>query len=147
MTNKQGKARGSPSLEGIREVGFNSINMWVEGRNRTQFICTLLTGTAARTVVYSLSLSPVCRFSGSQHCGHIHCAYQYREHYHCLDPECNYQVEQCSKLTSTAPRTYRGECVSSCAFLRHACTCLFTLLLWKRRRYVLNLTELYFAPI
>lgn len=33
-----------------------------------------------------------CRFSGSQHCGHIHCAYQYREHYHCLDPECNYQV-------------------------------------------------------
>ncbi|XP_018081140.1 zinc finger protein castor homolog 1 isoform X4 [Xenopus laevis] len=32
-----------------------------------------------------------CRFSGSQHCGHIHCAYQYREHYHCLDPECNYQ--------------------------------------------------------
>lgn len=36
--------------------------------------------------------TPVCRFSGSQHCGHIHCAYQYREHYHCLDPECNYQV-------------------------------------------------------
>ncbi|XP_069466060.1 zinc finger protein castor homolog 1 isoform X4 [Ambystoma mexicanum] len=31
------------------------------------------------------------KFSGSQHCGHIHCAYQYREHYHCLDPECNYQ--------------------------------------------------------
>ncbi|MGH0162918.1 UNVERIFIED_CONTAM: hypothetical protein FKN15_062981 [Acipenser sinensis] len=30
-------------------------------------------------------------FSGSQHCGHLHCAYQYREHYHCLDPECNYQ--------------------------------------------------------
>ncbi|KAK2105901.1 Zinc finger protein castor 1 [Saguinus oedipus] len=34
---------------------------------------------------------PGHRFSGSQHCGHIHCAYQYREHYHCLDPECNYQ--------------------------------------------------------
>lgn len=33
-----------------------------------------------------------CRFSGSQHCGHVHCAYQYREHYHCMDPECNYQV-------------------------------------------------------
>ncbi|XP_066546513.1 zinc finger protein castor homolog 1 isoform X3 [Amia ocellicauda] len=31
------------------------------------------------------------KFSGSQHCGHVHCAYQYREHYHCLDPECNYQ--------------------------------------------------------
>lgn len=39
-----------------------------------------------------LTLSPLFRFSGSQHCGHIHCAYQYREHYHCLDPECNYQV-------------------------------------------------------
>lgn len=36
--------------------------------------------------------TPAFRFSGSQHCGHIHCAYQYREHYHCLDPECNYQV-------------------------------------------------------
>lgn len=34
----------------------------------------------------------VFRFSGSQHCGHVHCAYQYREHYHCMDPECNYQV-------------------------------------------------------
>ncbi|XP_067826482.1 zinc finger protein castor homolog 1 isoform X3 [Heptranchias perlo] len=33
----------------------------------------------------------IARFSGSQQCGHIHCAYQYREHYHCLDPECNYQ--------------------------------------------------------
>ncbi|XP_063064972.1 zinc finger protein castor homolog 1 isoform X2 [Engraulis encrasicolus] len=30
------------------------------------------------------------RFSGSQHCGHVHCAYQYRDHYHCMDPECNY---------------------------------------------------------
>lgn len=39
-----------------------------------------------------LTLSLLFRFSGSQHCGHIHCAYQYREHYHCLDPECNYQV-------------------------------------------------------
>lgn len=42
-----------------------------------------------------------CRFSGSQHCGHIHCAYQYREHYHCLDPECNYQV--CPVGTGPAP--------------------------------------------
>ncbi|XP_055240210.2 zinc finger protein castor homolog 1 isoform X4 [Gorilla gorilla gorilla] len=44
----------------------------------------------------------IARFSGSQHCGHIHCAYQYREHYHCLDPECNYQVG-CNKVyTSTS---------------------------------------------
>ncbi|XP_030623560.1 zinc finger protein castor homolog 1 [Chanos chanos] len=33
----------------------------------------------------------IARFSGSQHCGHVHCAYQYREHYHCIDPDCNYQ--------------------------------------------------------
>uniref|UniRef100_A0A3P8UYM6 Castor zinc finger 1 n=1 Tax=Cynoglossus semilaevis TaxID=244447 RepID=A0A3P8UYM6_CYNSE len=33
----------------------------------------------------------IARFSGSQHCGHVHCAYQYREHYHCMDPDCNYQ--------------------------------------------------------
>uniref|UniRef100_UPI003AAA7811 zinc finger protein castor homolog 1 n=1 Tax=Centroberyx gerrardi TaxID=166262 RepID=UPI003AAA7811 len=35
----------------------------------------------------------IARFSGSQHCGHVHCAYQYREHYHCMDPECNYQTQ------------------------------------------------------
>ncbi|XP_058498178.1 zinc finger protein castor homolog 1 isoform X3 [Solea solea] len=39
----------------------------------------------------------IARFSGSQHCGHVHCAYQYREHYHCMDPDCNYQV---SRFTS-----------------------------------------------
>ncbi|XP_012577523.1 PREDICTED: zinc finger protein castor homolog 1 [Condylura cristata] len=44
----------------------------------------------------------IARFSGSQHCGHIHCAYQYREHYHCLDPECNYQVRR------SLPPTTRG---------------------------------------
>ncbi|KAI4823834.1 hypothetical protein KUCAC02_012391 [Chaenocephalus aceratus] len=44
----------------------------------------------------------IARFSGSQHCGHVHCAYQYREHYHCMDPECNYQIA-CSKVyTSTS---------------------------------------------
>uniref|UniRef100_A0A8C1IDM6 Castor zinc finger 1 n=1 Tax=Cyprinus carpio TaxID=7962 RepID=A0A8C1IDM6_CYPCA len=44
----------------------------------------------------------IARFSGSQHCGHVHCAYQYREHYHCMDPECNYQVG-CNKVyTSTS---------------------------------------------
>uniref|UniRef100_A0AAZ1XH24 C2H2-type domain-containing protein n=1 Tax=Oreochromis aureus TaxID=47969 RepID=A0AAZ1XH24_OREAU len=46
----------------------------------------------------------IARFSGSQHCGHVHCAYQYREHYHCMDPDCNYQVSVgCSKVyTSTS---------------------------------------------
>lgn len=39
------------------------------------------------------------RFSGSQHCGHVHCAYQYREHYHCMDPECNYQVSVSTSST------------------------------------------------
>lgn len=41
---------------------------------------------------WNASCNLVFRFSGSQHCGHVHCAYQYREHYHCMDPECNYQV-------------------------------------------------------
>lgn len=45
------------------------------------------------------------RFSGSQHCGHVHCAYQYREHYHCMDPECNYQVSvSTSSLFWASPR-------------------------------------------
>lgn len=58
-----------------------------------------------------LSLPPLCRFSGSQHCGHIHCAYQYREHYHCLDPECNYQV---------MPMGTRPPCFCSCRSSRRA---------------------------
>ncbi|XP_039611544.1 zinc finger protein castor homolog 1 isoform X3 [Polypterus senegalus] len=48
---------------------------------------------AEKTVTEDVNLYQkyIARFSGSQHCGHLHCAYQYREHYHCLDPECNYQ--------------------------------------------------------
>ncbi|XP_041129989.1 zinc finger protein castor homolog 1 [Polyodon spathula] len=48
---------------------------------------------AEKTVIEDVNLYQkyIARFSGSQHCGHLHCAYQYREHYHCLDPECNYQ--------------------------------------------------------
>lgn len=44
------------------------------------------------TIVEMHPMTWFFRFSGSQHCGHVHCAYQYREHYHCMDPECNYQV-------------------------------------------------------
>ncbi|XP_077998745.1 zinc finger protein castor homolog 1-like [Glandiceps talaboti] len=32
----------------------------------------------------------IAKFSASVHCGHMHCVYQYKEHYHCLDEECNY---------------------------------------------------------
>ncbi|KAK1157325.1 hypothetical protein AOXY_G24963 [Acipenser oxyrinchus oxyrinchus] len=48
---------------------------------------------AEKTVIEDVNLYQkyIARFSGSQHCGHLHCAYQYREHYHCLDSECNYQ--------------------------------------------------------
>ncbi|XP_036711084.1 zinc finger protein castor homolog 1 isoform X6 [Balaenoptera musculus] len=49
----------------------------------------------------------IARFSGSQHCGHIHCAYQYREHYHCLDPECNYQSRVLALGQSGLPRPNR----------------------------------------
>ncbi|XP_070562081.1 zinc finger protein castor homolog 1-like isoform X2 [Ptychodera flava] len=33
----------------------------------------------------------IAKFSASVHCGHMHCVYQYKEHYHCLDDECNYR--------------------------------------------------------
>uniref|UniRef100_A0A8C7QW29 Castor zinc finger 1 n=1 Tax=Oncorhynchus mykiss TaxID=8022 RepID=A0A8C7QW29_ONCMY len=46
---------------------------------------------ARDVTLYSFSCHLASRFSGSQHCGHVHCAYQYREHYHCMDTECNYQ--------------------------------------------------------
>ncbi|XP_078615886.1 zinc finger protein castor homolog 1-like [Branchiostoma floridae x Branchiostoma japonicum] len=33
----------------------------------------------------------IAKFSANVHCGHLHCVYQYKEHFHCLDTECNYQ--------------------------------------------------------
>ncbi|KAI8500537.1 Zinc finger protein castor 1 [Branchiostoma belcheri] len=33
----------------------------------------------------------IAKFSANVHCGHLHCVYQYKEHFHCLDNECNYQ--------------------------------------------------------
>ncbi|XP_063001257.1 zinc finger protein castor homolog 1 isoform X2 [Elgaria multicarinata webbii] len=50
-----------------------------------------LKSTFSKTDSITTGTVSTVKFSGSQHCGHIHCAYQYREHYHCLDPECNYQ--------------------------------------------------------
>ncbi|XP_022090253.1 zinc finger protein castor homolog 1-like isoform X2 [Acanthaster planci] len=32
----------------------------------------------------------ISRYSGSAHCGHLHCVYQYKEHYHCNDEGCNF---------------------------------------------------------
>ncbi|XP_077869302.1 zinc finger protein castor homolog 1 [Saccoglossus kowalevskii] len=38
----------------------------------------------------NIYLKYIAKFSPSVHCGHMHCIYQYKEHYHCLDDECNY---------------------------------------------------------
>lgn len=56
---------------------------------------------------WNVSHNWVFRFSGSQHCGHVHCAYQYREHYHCMDPECNYQVSVSISSLLWAPSKYK----------------------------------------
>ncbi|XP_038076204.1 zinc finger protein castor homolog 1-like isoform X2 [Patiria miniata] len=32
----------------------------------------------------------ITRYSGSAHCGHLHCVYQFKEHYHCIDEGCNF---------------------------------------------------------
>ncbi|XP_071805727.1 zinc finger protein castor homolog 1-like isoform X2 [Asterias amurensis] len=32
----------------------------------------------------------ITRYSGAAHCGHLHCVYQFKEHYHCIDEGCNF---------------------------------------------------------
>uniref|UniRef100_A0A4W3HRW5 Castor zinc finger 1 n=1 Tax=Callorhinchus milii TaxID=7868 RepID=A0A4W3HRW5_CALMI len=89
----------APGSESPAAVGFGNPDFLKASFSKTDSITT---GTVS-TVKNGLSAEKpgaedvniyqkyIARFSGSQQCGHIHCAYQYREHYHCLDPECNYQ--------------------------------------------------------
>ncbi|MBN3287219.1 CASZ1 protein, partial [Polyodon spathula] len=80
-------------------LGFNTPEHMKSSFSKTDSITTGTVSTvrnglpAEKTVIEDVNLYQkyIARFSGSQHCGHLHCAYQYREHYHCLDPECNYQ--------------------------------------------------------
>lgn len=80
-------------------------------RSPVVVLFTVIVGMKFVTVEMSGNL--VFRFSGSQHCGHVHCAYQYREHYHCMDPECNYQVSVSTFSIFWASSKYTFE-VSSC---------------------------------
>ncbi len=47
-----------------------------------------------------LAMPFLYRYSGASHCGHLHCVYQYKEHYHCIDEGCNFAVSIQAKLGS-----------------------------------------------
>uniref|UniRef100_A0A8C7QSA3 Castor zinc finger 1 n=1 Tax=Oncorhynchus mykiss TaxID=8022 RepID=A0A8C7QSA3_ONCMY len=99
-------ATGPPGLimDQTGHLGFNTSDYMKSSFSKTDSITTGTVSSVnhdkitqckvhmARDVtLYSFSCHLASRFSGSQHCGHVHCAYQYREHYHCMDTECNYQ--------------------------------------------------------
>uniref|UniRef100_UPI00358FDA03 zinc finger protein castor homolog 1-like n=1 Tax=Myxine glutinosa TaxID=7769 RepID=UPI00358FDA03 len=48
----------------------------------------LETGVTEESNIYQKYIT---RFAASQLCGYSHCTYQYKEHYHCTDSECNFQ--------------------------------------------------------
>ncbi|KAK6303070.1 hypothetical protein J4Q44_G00255240 [Coregonus suidteri] len=94
-------ATGHPGLtmDQMGHMGFNTSDYVKSSFSKTDSITT---GTVSsvknglppeKSVTEDINLYQkyIGRFSGRQHCGHVHCAYQYREHYHCMDPECNYQ--------------------------------------------------------
>uniref|UniRef100_W5MHS6 Castor zinc finger 1 n=1 Tax=Lepisosteus oculatus TaxID=7918 RepID=W5MHS6_LEPOC len=91
-------ATGVPG-EQATHLGFSASDYMKSSFSKTDSITTGTVSTVKnglppeKTVTEDVNLYQkyIARFSGSQHCGHVHCAYQYREHYHCLDPECNYQ--------------------------------------------------------
>ncbi|KAL1021153.1 hypothetical protein UPYG_G00009490 [Umbra pygmaea] len=87
------------TIDQTGQMGFNTADYMKSSFSKTDSITT---GTVSsvknglppeKPVTEDINLYQkyIARFSGSQHCGHMHCAYQYREHYHCMDPECNYQ--------------------------------------------------------
>uniref|UniRef100_A0A665T9P7 C2H2-type domain-containing protein n=1 Tax=Echeneis naucrates TaxID=173247 RepID=A0A665T9P7_ECHNA len=102
MPNVLASAPGNPGAPGdptVGAAGFNTSDYLKSSFSKTDSITTgtvssvkngLPTDKPAGDDI-NLYQKYIARFSGSQHCGHVHCAYQYREHYHCMDPECNYQ--------------------------------------------------------
>uniref|UniRef100_A0AAY4BQL5 C2H2-type domain-containing protein n=1 Tax=Denticeps clupeoides TaxID=299321 RepID=A0AAY4BQL5_9TELE len=94
-------AVGSSGLpaEQTGNLGFNSADYMKSSFSKTDSITTGTVSSVKNglppekpvTEDVNLYQKYIARFSGSQHCGHVHCAYHYREHYHCMDPECNYQ--------------------------------------------------------
>uniref|UniRef100_A0A3Q0R4D8 Castor zinc finger 1 n=1 Tax=Amphilophus citrinellus TaxID=61819 RepID=A0A3Q0R4D8_AMPCI len=92
-------APGNPGAPGAGHISFNASDYLKSSFSKTDSITTGTVSSVKNGLPpdkpasddINLYQKYIARFSGSQHCGHVHCAYQYREHYHCMDPDCNYQ--------------------------------------------------------
>uniref|UniRef100_A0A3Q1K3M3 C2H2-type domain-containing protein n=1 Tax=Anabas testudineus TaxID=64144 RepID=A0A3Q1K3M3_ANATE len=99
MPNVLATAPGNPGAPGTGHISFNTSDYLKSSFSKTDSITTGTVSSVKNGLPpdkpasddINLYQKYIARFSGSQHCGHVHCAYQYREHYHCMDPECNYQ--------------------------------------------------------
>uniref|UniRef100_A0A3P9H9V4 Castor zinc finger 1 n=1 Tax=Oryzias latipes TaxID=8090 RepID=A0A3P9H9V4_ORYLA len=101
MPNVLASAPGNPGAPGIPSgsLNFSAADYLKSSFSKTDSITTGTVSSVKNglppdkptTDDVNLYQKYIARFSGSQHCGHVHCAYQYREHYHCMDPDCNYQ--------------------------------------------------------
>uniref|UniRef100_A0A8C2YXV4 Castor zinc finger 1 n=1 Tax=Cyclopterus lumpus TaxID=8103 RepID=A0A8C2YXV4_CYCLU len=99
MPNVLATAPGNPGAPGTGQISFNAADYLKSSFSKTDSITTGTVSSVKNGLPpdkpasddINLYQKYIARFSGSQHCGHVHCAYQYREHYHCMDPECNYQ--------------------------------------------------------
>uniref|UniRef100_A0A8D3B5D0 Castor zinc finger 1 n=1 Tax=Scophthalmus maximus TaxID=52904 RepID=A0A8D3B5D0_SCOMX len=99
MPNVLATAPGNPGAPGTGQISFNASDYLKSSFSKTDSITTGTVSSVKNGLPpdkpagddINLYQKYIARFSGSQHCGHVHCAYQYREHYHCMDPECNYQ--------------------------------------------------------
>uniref|UniRef100_A0A3B5L6I7 Castor zinc finger 1 n=1 Tax=Xiphophorus couchianus TaxID=32473 RepID=A0A3B5L6I7_9TELE len=99
IPNVLATAPGNPGAPGAGHISFNAADYMKSSFSKTDSITTGTVSSVKNGLPpdkpasddINLYQKYIARFSGSQHCGHVHCAYQYREHYHCMDPECNYQ--------------------------------------------------------
>uniref|UniRef100_A0A3Q2D5T1 Castor zinc finger 1 n=1 Tax=Cyprinodon variegatus TaxID=28743 RepID=A0A3Q2D5T1_CYPVA len=99
IPNVLATAQGNPGAPGAGHISFNAADYIKSSFSKTDSITTGTVSSVKNGLPpdkpasddVNLYQKYIARFSGSQHCGHVHCAYQYREHYHCMDPECNYQ--------------------------------------------------------
>uniref|UniRef100_A0A8C6M953 Castor zinc finger 1 n=1 Tax=Nothobranchius furzeri TaxID=105023 RepID=A0A8C6M953_NOTFU len=99
MPNVLATTPGNPGAAGTGHLSFNAADYLKSTFSKTDSITTGTVSSVKNGLPpdkppsddVNLYQKYIARFSGSQHCGHVHCAYQYREHYHCMDPECNYQ--------------------------------------------------------
>uniref|UniRef100_A0A3Q2Y737 Castor zinc finger 1 n=1 Tax=Hippocampus comes TaxID=109280 RepID=A0A3Q2Y737_HIPCM len=99
MPNILATAPGNPGAPGTGHISFTTSDYLKSSFSKTDSITTGTVSSIKNGLPpdkpasddVNLYQKYIARFSGSQHCGHVHCAYQYREHYHCMDPECNYQ--------------------------------------------------------